>query len=49
MKEKNKDRETRLPLANIEFEEMELFKENQMADISKRDDEIKIYLKQREC
>ena len=45
MKEKNKDLETRLALAKIEFEEMEVFKENQMVDIARRDDEIENLLK----
>ena len=32
-------------MAKIEFEDMELAKENQIADISKRDDEIENLLK----
>ena len=45
LNELNKDLEKRLAMAKIEFEEMELAKENQIADISKRDDEIENLLK----
>ena len=43
-KERNKDLETRLELAKVEFEEMELVKETMTIKLSKQDDDIESFL-----
>ena len=42
--ERNKDLETRLALAKVEFEEMEIQKEDMLKRISKHDDEIETFV-----
>ena len=45
IEERNKDLETRLALATVNFEEMELQKEDLLKKISKQDDEIETFIK----
>ena len=44
IEERNKDLETRLALASVNFEEMELQKEDLLKKISKQDDEIETFI-----
>ena len=45
LKEKNKDLETKLALARVEFEEKEIYKENLLTKLSERETEIENFLK----